>query len=114
MNLVPKQKSEVQFNGEKTNLSWNIPYAENVNKEFQERYEKIVKLYKELSDEVYWNELIYNMDIKFKPVIGHEYYLYLDNDKYILSLIAPHEWKMNFIGAFKFEHTGKWNKTKKI
>jgi len=110
MELTPKQKSDVQFDRyEKLNLSWSIPYATSVSKEFQERYDKIVKLYEELSEEVYWNNLIYNIEIRFKPVIGNIYYLY-NEDKYFLSLIAPWEWKKECLGKFKFDHNGKWNR----
>lgn len=110
MELIPKQKSDVQFNGEKLNLNWIEPYAKDVSNEFQERYEKIIKLYEELSEEVYWNNLIYSLDIKFKPVIGNIYYLYKENEKYFLSIITPWEWKREFIGEFKFEYSGKWIK----
>lgn len=111
MELTPKKKSDVQFNGyEKLNLTWNIPYALSVNKEFQERYDNIVKNYEELSEEIYWNNIIYNMTINFKPVIGNKYYLYQESEKYFLSLIAPWEWKRNCLGEFKFDHNGKWNK----
>lgn len=109
--LEPKKKSDVQFNGETFNLKWSIPYASAVNNEFQERYNHLIKLYQELVEEIYWNELIYNLDMKFKPVVGQHYYLYKNyDDKYFLSIIAPTEWKMNFIAQFKFEHTGKWLK----
>ena len=111
MELTPKQKSDVQFNGDNLNLTWSSPYTNNVHREFQERYDKIVKLYEELSDEVYWNNIIYNSGLRFQPVIGNIYYLYLDSEnKYFISLIKPTEWKMNFVGAFKFEYNGKWIK----
>lgn len=112
MKLTSKQKSEVQFNGsEKFNLEWSIPYATSVSKEFQERYDNIIKLYEELNEEIYWNNIIYNISIRFKPVIGKIYYLYKENENYSLSLIAPWEWtKENFIAEFKFDHNGKWNK----
>jgi len=59
-------------------------------------------------DEVHWNNVIYGLRIKFKPVIGSTYYLYKDNGNFILSMIAPWEWKREHVGSFKFEHTGKW------
>jgi len=111
LKLTPKQKSDVQFNGyEKFNLSWSIPYATSVNNEFQERYDNIVKQYEQLSEEIYWNNLIYNLGIKFKPIIGNIYFLYKDEEKYYLSMIAPWEWKRECVGEFKFDHNGKWNK----
>jgi hypothetical protein len=113
MELTPKHKSEVQFNGEKFDLqNWSIPYTSNVHKEFQDRYDNIVKQYEELSEEVYWNNIIYNVGLKFKPVIGNIYYLYIENNKHFLSIIAPWEWKREFIAKFKFDYNGKWVKIK--
>lgn len=37
---------------------------------------------------------IYEADIPFEPVIGHTYYIYRrKNGQYLLSLIAPNEWR---------------------
>ena len=72
--------------------------------------DEIVKKYEELADEMHWNSIIYNLDIKFKPVVGNIYYLYNENEKYTLSMIAPWEWKKEFVAKFKFDYNGKWNK----
>ena len=40
----------------------------------------------------------------------YKYFLYKDEEKYYLSMIAPWEWKKECIGEFKFDHNGKWNK----
>ena len=112
MDLIPKIKSDVQFNGEKLDLNWVKPYSNQVGNEFIERFDKIKRLYDELMDEVYWNKLLYGIDIKFKPVVGHTYHLYKNDDKYFLSIIEPNEWKMEFISSFIFEHNGKWIKIK--
>jgi len=111
LKIIPKQKTDVQFDGfKKLDTDWVIPYSAIINKEFSERYDKLIKDYEQLSSEIYWNNLIYSIEIRFKPVIGKTYYLYLEDDKYFLSLISPNEWKRNFIGEFKFDHNGKWNK----
>jgi hypothetical protein len=113
MQLEPKKKSDVQFNGEKFDISsWSIPYTSTVNKEFQDRYDNIIKQYEELSEEIYWNNIIYALEIRYQPVIGNIYYLYKENEKYVLSMITPWEWKKEFIGKFKFDYNGKWNKIK--
>jgi hypothetical protein len=111
-NLQPKKKSEVQFNGEVGHdKNWAVPFVSNVQKEFDSRYDIIKKQYEELLDEVYWNSIIYKTKINFKPVIGHTYYLYKESEeKYILSLIAPCEWKKVHVGSFMFNYTGKWIK----
>lgn len=113
MSLIPKIKTDVQLNGtEIFDLKkWSIPYAANVSREFENRYNDIINSFNELKEEVKWNNIIYN---KFKPVIGNLYYLYEENnDEYILSLISPSEWKKNnCVGTFMFDHNGKWNKIK--
>lgn len=38
------------------------------------------------------SERIYLATMRFEPLIGRIYYLYNNNDKDVLSLIAPHEW----------------------
>jgi hypothetical protein len=113
MELIPKHKSDVQFNGQKLDLDWVKSYSTEVGKEFNERYDKIVNLYNELMDDVYWNQFIYGLNTKFKPVIGHTYHLYqMKDESYLLSIIAPDEWKMymKFIHSFKFEYNGKFVK----
>jgi hypothetical protein len=110
--LVPKRKSDVEFNGKlKSNDSWPVPCVEKVSKEFDARFENIKKLYEDLLDEVYWNNLIYGIKFRFEPVIGHTYYLYKNENEYFISLISPEEWfNRDCVGKFKFEHTGKWIK----
>ena len=56
------------------------------------------------------NKLIYDLDIRFKPVVGNIYYLYIENDKYFLSIISPSEWNKEFVSKFRFDYNGKWNK----
>lgn len=39
------------------------------------------------------SEKIYQANIGYEPIVGNEYYLYeKDGQKYILSMIGPHEW----------------------
>jgi hypothetical protein len=110
-SLIPKHKSDVQFNGDIIyNKSWIVPYIINVRNEFDQRYDEIKKQYDKLIDEVYWNNIIYNIELRFQPVIGNSYYLYKDDEKYIISIIGPDEWKKEFVGTFQFEYTGKWIK----
>jgi len=111
MNLIPKNKYDVQLNGyEKPNMNWVNLFTTNLNSEFKDRYDEIMKKYDELSDEIYWNNIIYNLDIRFKPIIGYVYYLYIENEKYFLSMISPLEWNKEFVSGFRFDYNGKWNK----
>jgi len=111
--LEPKRKSEVQFNGHVENdKNWAVPFVNEVQREFEERFDVIRMSYDQLMDEVYWNNMVYSAKINFKPVIGKTYHLYKNyEDKIYLSLISPNEWKiMDHLGSFRFEHTGKWIK----
>jgi hypothetical protein len=118
MDLTPKKKSDVQLNGyEKPSMNWASIFTKNFNAEFNDRYNDIIKKYEELTDEIYWNNIIYNLDIKFKPVIGNTYYLYNNDQKYCLSMISPSEWghgrigtQGTFIAEFQFNYNGKWIK----
>ena len=90
---------------------WKQIQAQNANKIFTKKYEEIKDEFKKLVDEVSWNEFVYSATYNFLPVIGETYYLYEKKDgSPFLSLIAPSEWNMKFIGATKLESNNKWIK----
>ena len=90
---------------------WKRLQAQNANKIFTKKYEEIKDEFKKLVDEVSWNEYVYSATYNFLPVIGETYYLYEKNDGSVfLSLIAPSEWKMKFLGATRLESNNKWIK----
>jgi hypothetical protein len=90
---------------------WKQIQAQNANKIFTKKYEEIKDEFKKLVDEVSWNEFVYSSTYNFLPVIGETYYLYEKNDGSVfLSLIAPSEWKMKFLGATRLESNNKWIK----
>ena len=85
--------------------------AQNANKIFTKKYEEIKDEFKKLVDEVSWNEFVYSATYNFLPVIGETYYLYEKKDgNPFLSLIAPSEWSMKFLGATRLESNNKWIK----
>ncbi len=90
---------------------WKQIQAQNANKIFTKKYEEIKDEFKKLVDEVSWNEYVYSATYNFLPVIGETYYLYEKQDGSVfLSLIAPSEWKMKFLGATRLESNNKWIK----
>jgi hypothetical protein len=90
---------------------WKQIQAQTANKIFTKKYEEIKDEFKKLVDEVSWNEFVYSVTYNFIPVIGETYYLYEKNDgSPFLSLIAPDEWNMKFIGATRLESNNKWIK----
>lgn len=90
---------------------WKQLQAQNANKIFTKKYEEIKDEFKKLVNEVTWNEFVYSANYNFIPVIGETYYLYEKKDGTpFLSLIAPNEWNMKFIGATTLESNNKWIK----
>lgn len=90
---------------------WKQIQAEKANKVFIKKYDEIKEDFKQLVSEVQWNEFVYSAKYNFVPVIGETYYLYEKADgSPFLSLIAPNEWPMKFIGATRLESNNKWIK----
>jgi hypothetical protein len=80
-----------------------------VQKTFGAKYKELVDEYNNLVDEVKLNEMIYNADYSFEPVIGEIYHLYIrKNGKYFLSLISPKEWSMEHITTVRLNSEHKW------
>ncbi len=115
-NIIPKPKTNVEVT--KSEQDWLGTLASNASKEFLQRFEKIKHDYEELLEEISFNDIIYNSDIKFEPSINQIYYLYknIDNDKTFLSLLSPNDWRrldimgFEFLGEFKLMYNGKWIK----
>ena len=91
---------------------WKISSVHRANKHFEEKFEKLKKEFVELSNNVKWNEILFNAEMKFKPVIGKEYYLYKkDQEKYFLSLFSPNEcsWGEKYEGTFRLNYDNRWD-----
>jgi hypothetical protein len=90
-------------------VSWKSRGINNVNKEFENKFNELKEQYESLMIEYKWNELVYNAKFSFEPVIGEIYHLYSNNDgTTVLSLIAPNEWNKEHIGTFKLNSEKKW------
>ena len=90
---------------------WKQMQAQKANKVFTKKYNELKEKFEELIDEVKWNEFVYSAKYNFLPVMGETYYLYERADgSPFLSLIAPNEWPMKFIGATRLESNNKWIK----
>jgi hypothetical protein len=61
--------------------------------QIKEQIELLVNQARRIHDRVDISEVIYETKINFKPIVGHQYYLYqkIEGD-YFLSLVAPDEW----------------------
>jgi hypothetical protein len=90
---------------------WKQGQAQKANKVFVKKYNELKDEFKELVEEVSWNDLVYSSNYNFLPVIGETYYLYRKSDESLfLSLILPSEWNMDFVGATRLESNNKWIK----
>ena len=61
--------------------------------QIKEQMNLLAQQARDLQDRVEISNIIYDAEIGFTPLIGHEYHLYKkDNGKYVMSMIAPSEW----------------------
>ena len=90
-------------------VSWKSRGINNVNKEFENKFNELKIQYENLMKEYEWNELVYSSKFSFEPVIGEIYHLYTGNDGVnFLSLIGPQEWNKEHIATFKLNSDKKW------
>ena len=83
----------------------------SANHYFNSRLEELREEYKKLIQEYNWTRLVYEADYSFQPIVGHTYHLYEKKDKSLwLSLIGPNEWNQPYVGSFKLQTDGKWEK----
>ena len=91
---------------------WKVDAVHSANKHYEERFDKLKKEFEELAEDFKWNEIIFNAEMRFKPVIGKEYFLYKkDNQKFYLTLFAPHEkvsGSEGYQGKFKLNYDNRW------
>lgn len=68
--------------------------AEMQLNQVREQLETLLKRAKEIKDRVAFSQQVYEADINFVPVVGETYHMYEKFDgNYIMSLVAPWEWK---------------------
>lgn len=90
---------------------WKDSKIQKVNKILENRFLDLQREYEKLIEDFEINKLIYESKFNFEPVIGGIYHLYYSKKgETFLSLIGPNEWKMEFIGSFKYDHDNKWEK----
>ena len=90
---------------------WKVGAVHSANQHYEERFEELKKELQDLTEEVKWNEIIFNSEMRIKPVIGKEYYLYKKDDgKYFMSLFSPNEctWGEKFVEKFRLNYDNRW------
>ncbi len=90
-------------------VSWKSRGIQNVNKEFEHKFNELKAEYQKLMEEYKWNDIVYNAKFSFEPVIGEIYYMYIGDDNiHFLSLISPQEWNKKYVATFKLNSDKKW------
>jgi hypothetical protein len=90
-------------------VSWKSRGIQNVNKEFENKFNELKLEYQKLMEEYKWNDIVYNAKFSFEPVIVVIYHMYLGEDNlHFLSLISPQEWNKKYVATFKLNSDKKW------
>lgn len=70
--------------------------------QIREQVELLAKQAQAIHDRVKVSEDIYQAEMGFKPIIGHQYYLYKKScGKNVLSMVGPDDWGKNTPYEFK-------------
>ena len=79
------------------------------NSLIKQKFEELKKEMEELVLSYNLNEFFYSSEIRFEPIVGDTYFLYKrEENKYFLSMIAPTEWKMDYICTIQLNTDGQW------
>lgn len=76
----------------------------------------VAKPARQLLADYFTSLLVLSASFKFKPVFGKDYYLYIDGDRWSLSLISPDEWnddakRQAFVGTCVLHDDSTWSIT---
>ena len=91
---------------------FKLDKTNNLKHYYVSKFDELKKEYEKLMEDIHINEMIYQAKYTFQPIVGQNYYLYLndDNDKF-LSIISPTEWgrrKFEYLGTFQLQTDGRW------
>lgn len=94
---------------------WKDQKHNSSNKYFDTKLQELQEEYSKLAEEYKLNEMVYNAQCRFGPVIGEVYHLYQREDEStFLSMIGPNDWLSikpdKFIGSFRLTSNDKWEK----
>ena len=87
------------------------PHSKEANNYFIERLKELEEEYSKLQQQYDDNMLVYSAEVRFKPIVGHTYYLYERDGKKVLSLLSKEQLgKEGYLGAFKLDTFSKWKR----
>ena len=87
--------------------------ALKADKYFNKRLGELKEEWDKLVGEYESTRLIYETKYSFQPILGEVYHIYMGNDgKSFLSLINPNEWDREYLGSYRLNTNGTWEKIK--
>ena len=116
INPYGDNRSAPSFKDTEKQISvWKDQKHNSSNKYFDTKLQELQEEYSKLAEEYKLNEMVYNAQCRFGPVIGEVYHLYQREDEStFLSMIGPNDWLSikpdKFIGSFRLTSSDKWEK----
>lgn len=94
---------------------WKLAAVHNTNKYYDDKFNELKQQFEQLAESFKWNEIIFNAEFRFKPVIGKSYYLYeKTTGGYYLTLFAPGERvagsDTGYKGEFRLNYDNRWER----
>lgn len=94
-------------------IAWKNRSINKINHKVKTKYLELKAEYEALMIEFEYNQLIFNAQFTFEPIIGEIYHLYKrENGETFLSIIAPEECNFNTLGSFYLNTEQIWQKVK--
>ena len=92
--------------------TWKNVGISKVNHMLKQKFNELQEEYERMMEEYKWNDLIYNTEYNFEPIIGETYHLYEREDASIfLSVIPPSSFRQfTCLGSFLLTFEKIWKK----
>ncbi|AFL82628.1 Protein of unknown function (DUF2452) [Aequorivita sublithincola DSM 14238] len=95
--------------------AWKNRSINKTNHKVNAKYLELKAEYEKMIMEFEYNNLIFNSEFSFEPVIGEIYHLYKRKEgKSFLSLIAPGQCNFKHIGSFYLNVDQTWEKVNEL
>ncbi len=92
-------------------VAWKNRSINKINHKIQARYLELKAEYEQMMEEFAYNQLIFNAQFSFEPIVGETYHLYRrKNGETFLSIIAPGQCNFEAIGSFYLNAEQIWER----
>lgn len=92
---------------------WKSGAVHAANQHYEDRYNDIKRQLEELIDEFNWNNIMFNAEMRIKPIVGKVYHLYRRGEEHYVSLFSPDErigGYDNYVASLKLNYDNRWEK----